>query len=120
MQNSLAADKKMSHCPGCNKPVMNNGQFIGPAQFRIRCPWCQENLLVTVQTKITVEAIASHPDHATTEIRTEPIVNTETTVSKASEAQSSINEPVAPPFKVSLGKGMKLVGYVYPDNQSSS
>lgn len=54
-------EKKVSHCPSCQKPVLNNGQFASPVTFSIRCPWCQQNLKITVQVRIVTELAAPDP-----------------------------------------------------------
>jgi len=69
-------EKKMTHCPECNKPVLNNGQFSTPVTFSIRCPWCQSNLKVSVQIKVITElaevAEVEELEHQTAESSPQP------------------------------------------------
>lgn len=51
----------MSNCSVCHKPILNSGDFSSPAKFKIRCPWCQSTLQVSVSMKITVEEIDNAP-----------------------------------------------------------
>jgi phage FluMu protein Com len=46
-------EDKMTNCPACGKPVLNEGQFTSFLQFNLKCPWCQTMLKVTVQPKVT-------------------------------------------------------------------
>lgn len=55
--NLLPMLDKVTHCPGCHKPALNNGQFFGSAQFKIKCSWCSSTLLVKVQPKVTAELV---------------------------------------------------------------
>ncbi|PIR41162.1 MAG: hypothetical protein COV31_01990 [Candidatus Yanofskybacteria bacterium CG10_big_fil_rev_8_21_14_0_10_46_23] len=48
---------KMSNCPSCHKPVLNQGMFSAMATFHMRCPWCQTNLHIEVQPKIVTTAL---------------------------------------------------------------
>lgn len=106
-------EKKVTHCPKCQKPTMNGGQFMGAAQFKIKCPWCQAVLRITVQPKITAEILngeeARHLQDSfnpfANQSSNEPI-NSEFENFEDSSEKSGI-----PP------SGMKVVGYLYPDKQ---
>ncbi len=105
-------DKKVTHCPKCQKPTLNGGQFMGAAQFKIKCPWCQVILRITVQPKVTAEIISEDEsgqmqdtfptflDHASME--SDPNLFG----GHGQSGQAKIPE-----------SGMKVIGYLYPDKQ---
>ena len=76
-------EKKMTNCPACQKPVLNEGQFTAFTQFNIRCPWCQATMTISVQPRIVAELVKAVPKGTPS---------------------------TTPRFK--------LVGYVYPEDQS--
>ena len=54
-------EKKMTNCPACQKPVLNEGQFTAFTQFNIRCPWCQATMTISVQPRIVAELVKAIP-----------------------------------------------------------
>lgn len=87
--------EKMAHCPGCQKPVLNAGQFWSHAEFSIRCPWCQSNIQITIEPKITVKSLK--PEEKTDD-------------GNAQNIQS---------MQVPPEGGLKIIGYIYPESQKT-
>jgi len=107
-------EKKVTHCPKCQKPTMNGGQFMGAAQFKIKCPWCQAVLRITVQPKITAEIItgveAQNLNDSYDPFEHQPLPDE--MFESTQGTQHSADQSTAIPKS-----GMKVTGYLYPDKQ---
>ncbi|MDP4000623.1 MAG: hypothetical protein Q8P83_00025 [bacterium] len=130
------AEEKMTNCPKCGKPILNGGLFTSPAKFNIKCPWCQATLQINIQPRIVTEVIklanGDTPkigDQMKHVIRSEGSQNRQE-VDDVFEELYSMQEPpmlkkdaeqLKPgiPYKLN-GKGVKFVGYLYPDDQEPS
>lgn len=121
------AEEKMTNCPKCGKPILNGGLFTSPAKFNIKCPWCQATLQINVQPKIVTEVVklangdtpkqAEKPkigeelDDIFEGLYSKPEpMNTQPTQKREEHLKPGI------PYKLN-GKGIKFVGYLYPDDQ---
>lgn len=103
-------EKKIGHCPKCQKPIFNGGIFMAAAQFKMRCSWCQTTLDVHVQPRVVVQQSA--PDSAISNFGHD----------KNSHDQNGLNETeMAPLAKTASGlPGLKLIGYLYSEDSEAS
>ena len=96
-------ETKTIHCPKCQRPVILNGQFLGLAEFKVRCASCQTDLQVSVRPQIAASVA-------------DPQVGGNTSINdallKAQRARAA-----APPSQIPES-GMKVVGYLYPEEKS--
>lgn len=108
-------EKKVTHCPKCQKPAINSGQFIGSAQFNIKCPWCQAVIRITVQPKIVAEVvIGTDAQHMQDTIN--PYGHSQTHDMLFDPETASLKD-----LDESLPQipkdGMRISGYLYPDKR---
>lgn len=108
-------EKKMTNCPKCGKPILNEGVFTSAARFNMRCPWCQATLEINVKPKIITEVIKL----ANGEPVIRPAPSGQAVASSPNQASFGLNQitdgnnqPEKPRFK--------LVGYLYPDDNKPS
>ncbi|MBI2607554.1 MAG: hypothetical protein HYW51_01890 [Candidatus Doudnabacteria bacterium] len=123
----------MTNCPKCGKPILNGGLFTSPAKFNIKCPWCQATLQINIQPRIVTEVIKlgngetpKNGDPVRHVVRSEKAESGEdvddifTGLYSMQEPMQKKEEHLKPgiPYKLN-GKGIKFVGYLYPDDRES-
>ena len=95
-------ETKTIHCPKCQRPVVLNGQFLGMADFRVRCASCQNDLQVSVRPQINVGLAGPQSSNGTTGFN---------------EILRQYQQGPKPGAAQIPESGMKVVGYLYPEEK---
>jgi len=106
-------EKKMTNCPKCQKPVLNEGVFTSAARFNMRCPWCQATLEINVKPKIITEVIKLANGDP---YRPTPNQGTQPPIAFGKEPIRGLGGETAQPQE---GPRFKLVGYLYQDDEKA-
>lgn len=96
-------ETKTIHCPKCQRPVVCNGQFLGLAEFKVRCAGCQTDLQISVRPQIAA-SVAGQQNGNTNDGLSDAL-------RQHQQAKSQVPQQQIPE------SGMKVVGYLYPEQQ---
>lgn|GEM_PF-4132320 len=95
-------ETKTIHCPKCQRPVVLNGQFLGLAEFKVRCAGCQTDLQVSIRPQISAQLADS---------QSAPNTGLNDALRQHQRAKTPGPNQQIPE------SGMKVVGYLYPEDQ---